>query len=921
MIYFNNNIYNQASQTLFNKVSRSLLESNKYTWENCLTGFLKKKIAFNINHSSCYEFAELYAGTNYDAMEDYKAIMDIVDSSEIEFAMVCTSPHYIENNKNIAFTHMELHPSLMFGVMGNQVILPEHNQLPRNLFGCGQAKQAASIYHSNFMNRIDKMGLILNYGQIPLLKSRYLSLIHKEEHPCGENAMVAIMCHSGFNVEDAILINQGSLQRGLFQTTYLNMYETREESSSIGKSTTDFRVRKIDNTMVTRLKPGYNYNELDENGIIKENTPMDDKTVLIGRTVSNINTPDSYEDASIFPKKGQLGYVDKAYMTDGDEGFRLVKIRIREQRTPAMGDKFCSRCGQKGTIGLIIPEENMPFNKEGIRPDIIVNPHAIPSRMTIGQLIETIMGKACIDIGAFGDSTAFVNTGPKHLLYSNLLRNCGFHSSGNEVMYNGLTGEQIEANIFFGPTYYMRLKHMVKDKINYRARGPRTLLTRQTVHGRANDGGLRIGEMERDVVVAHGMSCFVNDSLMNRGDEYYMAICNVTGMIAIYNEEKNLFMSPCADGPLKYNGTISDELNVIQVTKYGRSFSVIKVPYAFKLLMQELSSMNVQMRIITEDTISQIDNMGYGKYVDLNINPKKKPLSQKKSHIIEVSPEQEKQEPKKEELNLVYTAPKYDTGSKVDDENEDEEEDDDDTFKPELPAGLMPWIFNSEDDYYYSAILNKDGEATDIWLEQYPPKPNLYPDEWKHDEIKSLKLDERKVTELLMKHQIPNNWNFVIDMLKTETNSVVPNEIKEIDTPSITQPLQIHPLGLPSTMNQTENKPHTPTESPPTTVVENTTSSQTPPIILQSPAGTVTYSPPYTVNSPSSSEQTEDIPNISILDKEEDDEQKNDEQKEELQFFIKHTTKKKGILFKEEEEEKNEEIEGLEKEKKISFDS
>ena len=169
-------------------------------------------------------------------------------------------------------------------------------------------------------------------------------------------------------------------------------------------------------------------------------------------------------------------------MTDGDEGFRLVKIRIREQRTPAMGDKFCSRCGQKGTIGLIIPEENMPFNKEGIRPDIIVNPHAIPSRMTIGQLIETIMGKACIDIGAFGDSTAFVNTGPKHLLYSNLLRNCGFHSSGNEVMYNGLTGEQIEANIFFGPTYYMRLKHMVKDKINYRARGPRTLLTRQTVH-------------------------------------------------------------------------------------------------------------------------------------------------------------------------------------------------------------------------------------------------------------------------------------------------------------------------------------------------------------------------------------------------------------------------------------------------------
>ena len=192
---------------------------------------------------------------------------------------------------------------------------------------------------------------------------------------------------------------------------------------------------------------------------------------------------------------------------------------------------FAQDVDKKGTIGLVIPEENMPFSEDGLRPDIIVNPHALPSRMTIGQLVECVMGKACVNYGGFGDCTAFVNKGPKHKVFGKLLTKVGYHSSGNQILYNGMTGEQLETEIFFGPTYYMRLKHMVKDKINYRARGPRTMLTRQTVQGRANDGGLRIGEMERDCLIAHGVTNFLQESMLVRGDDYYMAVCNKTGQL------------------------------------------------------------------------------------------------------------------------------------------------------------------------------------------------------------------------------------------------------------------------------------------------------------------------------------------------------------------------------------------------------
>ena len=265
----------------------------------------------------------------------------------------------------------------------------------------------------------------------------------------------------------------------------------------------------------------------------------------------------------------------------------------------------------------------MPFTRDGIKPDMIINPHAIPTRMTIGQLVETIMGKACVGLGGFGDGTPFINKGSKIGVFGELLPKLGFHSSGNELLYDGMSGEQIESEIFVGPVYYMRLKHMVKDKINYRALGPRTALTKQPVSGRANDGGLRIGEMERDSVAAHGITDFLTESMMERGDKYYMAVCNKTGLLAIYNPAKNLFFSPMADGPIRYIGSLDGkEMHIENITKYGRDFSVVCIPYSMKLLIQELQAANIQMRIITEDNLPQLEGMSFSKNIDnlLGIN-------------------------------------------------------------------------------------------------------------------------------------------------------------------------------------------------------------------------------------------------------------------------------------------------------------
>ena len=391
-----------------------------------------------------------------------------------------------------------------------------------------------------------------------------------------------------------------------------------EEKSQSDDGTTEKKFTNIESDLeVVGTKVGCDYSQLDQYGLVKENTEINDKTVLIGQAVSNSRPGSVKQDASKTPKKGQLGVVDKTFITDGEEGTRIAKVRVREMRIPNIGDKMASRAGQKGTIGLVIPEADMPFTRDGVRPDLIINPHAIPSRMTIGHLVECIIGKTAAIYGGFSDCTAFNNNGSKIKVFGEMLSKVGYHSSGNDILYNGMTGEQIETEIFMGPNYYMRLKHMVKDKINFRARGPNTALTHQPVAGRANDGGLRIGEMERDVLISHGISDFLRESMMERGDKYQMAICNATGMMAIYNPAKNLFFSPMADGPLRFTGDLTtNDMRIENVSKFGRDFSIVSVPYSFKLLLQELNTANVQMRIITEDNIKQLENMTYSKNID-----------------------------------------------------------------------------------------------------------------------------------------------------------------------------------------------------------------------------------------------------------------------------------------------------------------
>ena len=610
-----------------------ILAKKEFTWADLTTGLNKKRLAhWESELPRIYELHELYGGvdseSNFSEVKlgsnparlerflKHHAMIDYIDPSESENALIAITPDEASKPNN-RYTHMEIHESLIFGVMCNQITFPENNPPVRNSFSCGQSKQAVSMYHTNFQMRMDKTAVVLNYGQVPLVKPRYLEYINQEENPYGENTIVAIMCYTGYNVEDAVLFNEGALKRGLFNTTYYTVYETHEENSKNANSIVDKKFTNIEmEADVIGTKPGYDYSKLDKFGIIKENTPVNDKTVLIGLTSNSVENKGIRMDMSKTPKKGQLGVVDKSFITEGEEGERIAKVRIREIRVPNLGDKMASRSGQKGTVGLVIPEADMPFTKDGIRPDIIINPHALPSRMTIGQLVECITGKACAAYGGFADCTAFNNRGSKIGLFGESLTKAGYHSSGNEIMYNGMTGEQLESDIFIGPTYYMRLKHMVKDKINYRALGPRTALTKQPVSGRANDGGLRIGEMERDVLISHGLNNFLRESMMERGDKYYMAICNKTGMLSIYNPSKNIFMSPMADGPIKFTGSVNGkDMHIEHVTRFGRDFSVVCVPYSLKLLIQELQTMNIQMRLITEDNIEQLENLSFSKNI------------------------------------------------------------------------------------------------------------------------------------------------------------------------------------------------------------------------------------------------------------------------------------------------------------------
>ncbi len=440
---------------------------------------------------------------------------------------------------------------------------------------CAMGKQALGIYMSNFNKRIDTMGNILNYPQKPLVYTKLSKYTYSNDLPSGTNAIVAIMTHTGFNQEDSVMINKSSLDRGLFTSTY---YKAFRDVCTKNHSTGEEEIFiNPDASITTNLKP-FSYKKLSENGFVQKNTHVDGNDIIIGKVMPKKNNSNkNNHDCSTCMKANDEGYIDMNYSNINSDGYKFCKVRVRNNRRPEIGDKLASRSAQKGTIGMIYNHEDMPFTKDGITPDIIMNPHAIPSRMTMAQLMECIMGKASCHIGACGDATPFTNCTVESI--AKVLELSGMERYGNEIMYNGRTGEQIKTEIFIGPTYYQRLKHMVTDKLHSRgSNGPIVMLTRQPSEGRARNGGLRLGEMERDAVLSHGMSNFLKERMLDVSDNYRLFLCKNCGTTANVNPEKNIYK--CVN--------CNQKINVIQT----------RIPYAFKLLSQELYTMNISMRFI-----------------------------------------------------------------------------------------------------------------------------------------------------------------------------------------------------------------------------------------------------------------------------------------------------------------------------------
>jgi len=443
-----------------------------------------------------------------DLLTDCKlneTMIEYIDPEEHDFIQIANSPTDLlckNDDKIYKYTHCEIHPSTILGVVASCIPYPDHNQSPRNTYQSAQQKQAMGVYATNYNERMDKTAYVLTYPTRPLVDTRLMNLIKLHENPSGCNITVAIMTHTGYNQEDSILINKGSIDRGLFQIT---LYHTEKDEDK-QKINGDEEIRcKPDPANTKGMKFG-NYNKVNSKGLVPENTLIEHRDIIIAKkTPIKENRNDhtkiiKFEDGSKQYKTVEETYIDKNYIDRNGDGYSFAKVRLRALRKPVIGDKFSSRHGQKGTVGNIIPEEDMPFMSNGVRPDIIINPHAIPSRMTIGQLKETLLGKVLLDLGLFGDGTSFGNLGVSEI--SEKLLELGYEASGNELMYNGLTGEQLETSIFIGPVFYQRLKHMVYDKAHSRSIGPTVNLTRQPAEGRSRDGGLRFGEMERDEILS-----------------------------------------------------------------------------------------------------------------------------------------------------------------------------------------------------------------------------------------------------------------------------------------------------------------------------------------------------------------------------------------------------------------------------------
>jgi DNA-directed RNA polymerase beta subunit len=497
--------------------------------------------------------------------KDINTHLDYMDAYESDSVRISMTPYH-------PTLPSEIHMSFNLSALANMVPYSNHNPGPRSVFSIQQQKSAACWYHTNYMKRFDTIGEFLVLPQKPMSQTwLYEQMMGRGGClPYGENALVAITMYGGHNQEDSMILNGGSLRRGMYQTMYYHSYDHAEEMLDLGLETHTEIANPLKRDI--KRKEGFNYELLDENGIIRVNSLVTPDTILLGMLspiTSPTGTVTGYRDASVEPKRGQTGRVDAVYqytilVPAGDKmiGLKGVKIRIVEDRFPVVGDKMSSRHSQKGTVGEIMAEEDMPFTGRGIRPDLIFNPHGIPTRMTVGQFLEAGTNRLGIELGAFVDATPFSVDNRVPDLKAALLK-LGFEPYSHELLYNGMTGEQMEADIFMGPIYYQRLKQMVEDKINYRDTGPKTLLTHQPTQGRSNEGGMRIGEMERDGLIAHGMSKFIRESFMERSDGATLEFDRDQGRI-------------------------------------DTSRDTIEMPYSMALFTQELESMHIVPRIETK---------------------------------------------------------------------------------------------------------------------------------------------------------------------------------------------------------------------------------------------------------------------------------------------------------------------------------
>lgn len=677
----------------------------------------------------------------YDSNMSFSALLsngvvEFLDSDEEESALIAFSVADMDKRSDTPFTHCELHPSMMLGICAAMIPYSNHNQAPRNVYQSAMCKQAMGQYATNHQSRLDSYSHVLWYPQKPLVKTKTHDTFNFDEMPSGINAIVAIACYGGYNQEDSLIMNQSSIDKGMFRSYFYRTY--KDETKQHGSSCKDI-IEKPDSNETVGIRHA-NYDKLDDDGIAKPGEFLDSEDIIIGKTSTIAHSTDTgrnKKDYSTIIRHNEGGYVDQVMVTTNEQGQFMTKAKVRSMRVPEIGDKFCltgdhevltdsgwkfipevkqndivatlnpdtfqleyqavsetykfdargdilygvknsnidilataehkmfirhlhgspelkeiknitndivyyynqvlgqekekvqydtaggglnqilvqpldnytiksfsnvycisvpnhifyvrrngkpvwtgnsSRHGQKGTVGITLTNEDMPFTADGIVPDIIVNPHAIPSRMTVAQLIECISGKVCAIDGERKDATTFDHDSADEI--AKQLESVGYEKYGSEQLFCGYTGEKMEARIFIGPTYYQRLKHMVNDKVHGRGRGPIQILTRQPVEGRSRAGGLRFGEMERDCLISHGGSAFLKERLMDQSDAYTTCVCKKCGFIAVNDKQRGI--------------------KICKGCKTSEHCADVTIPYACKLLFQELMSMNIAPRMILE---------------------------------------------------------------------------------------------------------------------------------------------------------------------------------------------------------------------------------------------------------------------------------------------------------------------------------